>query len=132
MWYTWVLNFLGGPIVNGLLNAYQSKLKSDDSIDQTKARLAAQSITLDTREAELASQERVALMGHPWSVENLFGYVTVFYYGKCLVWDAALHLGSTDPVKGPVAAWSSLVIGFYFGVRGAVTALKIITSKWTT
>ena len=100
MWYTFVLNFLGGPIVNGLLNAYQAKLKSDDTITQTKARLAAQAILLDTREAELSSQERVALMGRPWAAENLFAYVTLFYYGKVLVWDAALHLGSTDKVGG--------------------------------
>ena len=127
-----ILGFLGGPIVNGLLGAYTAKLKSDDSIDQTKARLASQAIALDTREAELASQERIALIGHWYAVENLFGYATVFYYGKVLVWDAALHLGSTDLVRGPVASWAGLVIGFYFGVRGAVTALKIITTKWTT
>lgn len=129
MWYTWALNFLGGPVVNGLLNAYQAKLKSDDSITQTKARLAAQAILLDTREAELSSQERIALMGRPWAVENLFGYVTLFYYGKVLVWDAALHLGSTDAVRGPVATWAALVIGFYFGTRGLMNALKIWNSK---
>ena len=73
-----ILGFLGGPIVNGLLGAYTAKLKSDDSIDQTKARLASQAISLDTREAELASQERIALIGHWYAVENLFGYATVF------------------------------------------------------
>jgi hypothetical protein len=124
-----VLNFLGGPIVNGLLAGYTAKLKSDDSIDQTKARLAAQAIALDTREAELASQERIALMGHWWACENLFGYVTLVYYGKVLIWDAALHLGSTDKVGGAVSQWAALVVAFYFGSRSLVNALAIWKSK---
>jgi hypothetical protein len=124
-----VLGFLGGPIVNGLLAGYTAKLNSDDSITQTKARLAAQAIQLDTREAELASSERIALMGHWWAVENLFGYVTLTYYAKCLLWDAAFHQGSTDPLRGNVGSWSMLVISFYFGSRTIINALKIWNAK---
>jgi hypothetical protein len=43
-----------------------------------------------------------------------FGLPTAFYYGKCLTWDAALHLGTTDALKGDVATMSMLIVGFIF------------------
>ena len=45
----------------------------------------------------------------------LFGLPLAFYYGKILVWDAALHLGYTDAVKGDVAVWNKMVVTFLFG-----------------
>lgn len=45
----------------------------------------------------------------------LFGLPLAFYYGKILIWDAALHLGYTDAIKGDVALWNKMVVTFLFG-----------------
>jgi hypothetical protein len=45
----------------------------------------------------------------------LFGLPLAFYYGKVLVWDAALHLGYTDAIHGDVALWNKMVVTFLFG-----------------
>ncbi len=50
-------------------------------------------------------------------IRPAFAGVTLFYYAKILVWDAALHLGTTDPVND-LMVWSfTAIIGFYFLVR---------------
>lgn len=44
-----------------------------------------------------------------------FGLPLAFYYGKIHTWDAALHLGVTDAIKGDVALWDKILITFLFG-----------------
>jgi hypothetical protein len=121
-----ILNFLGGSLVAGLLDAYKSKLAADGSIDKSRTDLAMKELELQTREADLRSQERLALHGRPWEPLNLMGYATAFYFAKVLVWDAALHLGSTDAVGGAVGEWAGMYMAFYLGKRGIENVTKIL------
>lgn len=50
-----------------------------------------------------------------------FGLPLAFYYGKIHVYDAALHLGSSDAIKGDVALWDKILITFLFGASALVT-----------
>lgn len=45
----------------------------------------------------------------------IFGLPLAFYYGKIHIYDAALHLGSTDAIKGDVALWDKMIVTFLFG-----------------
>lgn len=50
-----------------------------------------------------------------------FGLPLAFYYGKIHVYDAALHLGSSDAIRGDVALWDKILITFLFGASALVT-----------
>ena len=111
----WVIQLLSGPF----LSAWKSWLDRQTDVDKIKSDLAI-------KEIEYNAAIRIAQVGHPWEVEKLFGYVTVLYYAKVMLWDAAFHLGSTDPVRGDVGMWAGLVISFYFVKRGAENVARII------
>jgi hypothetical protein len=125
MW-KWLASFLGGPVINGLIGAYKAKLEAGNTADRIAADLAARELAVQQAETVAQSQLKIAEIGHPWEVEKLFGYVTLAFYTKCLIWDAMLHLGSTDAIKGTVADWSGYVIMFYFGKRGIENVVRII------
>jgi len=77
-------------------------------------------------ENQAQSQLKIAEIGHPWEVEKLFAYVTLLYYGKLLIWDKILTLGSTDPLTGWALWAANLIISFYFVKRGFENVARII------
>jgi hypothetical protein len=125
MWMA-ILSFLGGPVIKGLIDAYQAKLKAGNVDSKIAADLAAGEIAAQTSEMQAQAQLRVAEIGHPWEVEKLFAYVTLFYYSKLLIWDKVLGLGSTDPLTGWALWAANLIISFYFLKRGFENVARII------
>jgi hypothetical protein len=125
MWMT-ILSFLGGPVVKGLIEAYQAKLKAGNVESKIAADLAAQEIAAQTAEVQLHNQLKVAEIGHPWEPEKLAFYVALIYFAKCVAWDTVLGLGSTPPLKGDVSIWAGLVMSFYFGKRTFENLARII------
>lgn len=126
---SWLGQLLGGPFIRAALDAYRAKLDKDANADVLRADMAAQAMQIELELARLHQQQRIAQSGHWYAVENLFGYVTLLYYAKVLIWDAALHLGTTDAVRGDVGLWAGLVISFFFGKRTIETALRIWRAK---
>jgi hypothetical protein len=114
---TWLGSLLGGPFITAALKAYQAKLATETNKDTLQARLAAQAMEADVKLEQLRVEQRIAQTGTWYAVENVFGYVTLFYYSKVLIWDAALHMGTTDAVRGDVGIWAGLVITYFFGLR---------------
>ncbi len=43
---------------------------------------------------------RIAELGHWYEPDKLMGYFVALYFGKLLVWDKVLGLGTTDPLPG--------------------------------
>jgi hypothetical protein len=125
MWMA-ILSVLGGPVIKGLIDAYQAKLKAGNVDSKIAADLAAGEIAAQTSEMQAQAQLRVAEIGHPWEVEKLFAYVTLFYYSKLLIWDKVLGLGSTDPLTGWALWAANLIISFYFLKRGFENVARII------
>lgn len=124
MW-SWLASFLGGPVINGLIGAYKAKLDAGNTHDRIAADLAQRELAVQEAENAAQAQLKVAEVGHPWEVEKLFGYVTLAYYAKLLVWDKMLGLGSTDPLAGWAATTANLVVGFYFTKRTIENAVRI-------
>ena len=58
--------------------------------------------------------------------EFLLGYFVALYFGKLLVWDKVLGLGTTDPLAGFASVTSNLVVSFYFAKRGFENVARII------
>ena len=125
MW-TWLASFLGGPVINGVINAYKARLEAGNTSDRIAADLAARELAVQSVETQAQAQLKIAEIGHGFEVEKLFAYVLLIYFGKIYLWDAAFHLGTTDAVHGDAAGWASLVIMFYFGKRGIENVVRII------
>jgi hypothetical protein len=125
MWMA-IISFLGGPVVKGLIEMYQAKLKAGNVDNRIAADLATSEIAAQQVEIQQATALKIAEIGHPWEIEKLFAYVTLVYYAKLLIWDKVLGLGTTDPLGGWVLWAANLVIGFYFAKRGFENVARII------
>ena len=125
MWMA-IISFLGGPVIKGLIEAYNLKLKAANADAKIAADLAATEIAAQQSEIQAQTQLKIAEIGHHWEVEKLFAYVTLLYYGKLLLWDKVLGLGSTDPLTGWALWAANLIIGFYFVKRGFENVARII------
>lgn len=128
MW-TAILSFLGGPVVNGVIKAYQAKLTADGNTENINARLAASELQVQALEFQAQSELKISQIGHWTEPEHLFAYVTLVFYSKCLIWDMMLGWGSTPAPKGPVAIWAGLIMSFYFGKRGFENVARIMSRK---
>jgi hypothetical protein len=125
MWMT-IIGFLGGPVIKGLIDAYQAHLTATTTDKQTAADLAGKEIAAQTAEAQAQSQLKVAEIGHPWEPEKLAFYIVLVFFAKCVVWDTILGLGTTPALKGDVSIWAGLVMSFYFGKRTFENVARII------
>lgn len=133
MWMT-IIGFLGGPVIKGLIEAYQAKLKAANADNKIAADLAATEIAAQQVEIQQATALKIAQIGHPWEVEKLFAYITLAYYAKLILWDKIAgsfagytsNIFNTDPLTSIDAVWGGLVISFYFGRRGFENVARII------
>jgi|SRR5580700_2109317 hypothetical protein len=125
MWMA-ILSFLGGPVIKGLIDAYQAKLKAGNVESKIAADLAATEIAAQQLEIQASTQLKVAEIGHPWEPEKLAFYIVLVFFAKCVIWDTVLGLGITSPLKGDVSIWAGLVMSFYFGKRTFENVARII------
>jgi hypothetical protein len=121
-----ILSFVGGPVIKGLIDAYQAKLKAGNVSERIAADAAADEIAAQTVEAQVAAQLKTAQIGHPWEPEKLAFYVTLAFYAKCVLWDTVLGLGTTTALKGDVSMWAGMIMGFYFSKRTFENIARII------
>ena len=125
MWLS-ILSFLGGPVIKGLIDAYNAKLRAGNTSEKIAADLAASEIAAQVSETNAIMQYRMAEIGHWYEPDKLMGYFVAVYFGKLLVWDKVLGLGSTDPLAGFASVTSNLVVSFYFAKRGFENVARII------
>jgi hypothetical protein len=125
MWMT-IISFIGGPVIKGLIDAYQAKLKAGNVESKIASDLAASEIASQTAETNAIMQYRIAEIGHWYEPDKLMGYFVAIYFGKLLIWDKVFGLGTTDPLAGFAATTANLVVAFYFAKRGFENVARII------
>ena len=125
MWQI-IMGFVGGPVIKGLLDAYNAHLKAATDDKTIAADLAGKEIAAQTAETQAINQLKVAEIGHPWEPEKLAFYVVLVFFAKCVIWDTVLGLGTTGPLKGDVSIWAGMVMGFYFSKRTFENVARII------
>jgi hypothetical protein len=121
-----IISFLGGPVIKGLIDAYQAKLAAGNTSERIAADLAGGEIAAQVQETNAIMQYRIAEIGHWYEPDKLMGYFVAAYFGKLLVWDKVLGLGITDPLGGFAETTSNLVVAFYFAKRGFENIARII------
>jgi hypothetical protein len=82
MWMA-TLSFIGGPVIKGLIDVYQAKLKAGNVESKIAADLAAGEIAAQVSETNAIMQYRIAEIGHWYEPDKLMGYLV--YFGKLLV-----------------------------------------------
>lgn len=125
MW-EWIGQIIAGPFLQTALNAYKAKLDAGNTSEKLAADLAGRELAVQQREAELQTQYRIAEIGHWYEPDKLMGYFVAVYFGKLLIWDKVLGLGTTDSLAGFASVTANLVVSFYFAKRGFENIAKII------
>jgi hypothetical protein len=125
MWMA-ILSFLGGPVVKGLIDAYQAKLKAGNVDSKIASDLAAGEIAAQVSETNAIMQYRIAEIGHWYEPDKIMGYLVALLLGKLIVWDICLGLGSTNLHEGWMTTTTNLIVSFYFGKRGFENVARII------
>ena len=125
MWMA-IMSFIGGPVIKGLIDAYQAHLTAVNTSEATADDLAGKEIAAQTAEQQAITNLKIAEIGHPWEPEKLAFYIVLIFFGKCVIFDTVLGLGTTPPLKGDVSMWSGLIMSFYFGKRTFENVARII------
>ena len=126
MW-TWLASLIGGPVVNGLINAYKAKLDAANTHDRIAADLAAKEIEAEIEARKQASAIIIAEQGRWYTaiIRPLLTLPIIIYFWKVLVIVKVLGLGSTDPITGLVADWAGMIITAYVGGRSIEKVARI-------
>jgi hypothetical protein len=125
MWLA-LMQLIGGPVVSGLIGAYKAHLQATTQDNTIAADLAGKEIAAQTAETQAITQYRIAEIGHPWEPDKLMGYFVAIYFGKLLIWDKVMGLGTTDGLQGFASVTANLVVSFYFAKRGFENVARII------
>ncbi|HEY5380439.1 MAG TPA: hypothetical protein VIJ78_13020 [Pseudolabrys sp.] len=127
----WLGNLLGGPFAAAAVKAYQSKLTAENTSEKIAADLAARELSVEQREAELATQTVIAEQGRWYTAlpRPLFAFAFVIYVWKVVVWDRVLGLGTTAALSGDVAQWAMIVLTAYFGGRSLEKVARVLGKK---
>src|SRR6185369_8414441 len=125
MWMT-IISFLGGPVIKGLIDAYQAKLKAGNVSERIAADTATSEIAAQTAETNAITQYRIAEIGHWYEPDKLMGDTVAVYFAKLLIWDKVLGIGTTDPLLGWSGTVATTIVGFYFTKRGFENVARIL------
>lgn len=125
MWMA-ILSFIGGPVIKGLIDAYNAHLTAVTQDKTIAADLAGKEIAAQQSEQQVLTNLKISEIGHAWEPEKLAFYIVLLFFAKCVVWDTVLGLGTTPPLKGDVSIWSGLVMSFYFGKRTFENVARIL------
>ena len=125
MWLT-ILSFLGGPVVSGLIKAYQAKLAAGNTSEKIASETASAEIAAQVSETNAIMQYRTAEIGHWYEPDKIMGYAVAIYFAKLLVFDKVFGLGVTDSLGGFAEVTANLIVAFYFAKRGFENIARII------
>src|SRR5690349_7442957 len=125
MWET-IIGFIGGPVIKGLIEAYNAKLKAGNTSEKIAADLAAGEIAAQTAETQSQTQYRIAELGYWYEPDKIMGYCVAILLAKISIWDICLGWGTTSLHDGWMTTTANMTVAFYFGKRGFENIARII------
>jgi hypothetical protein len=120
---------IGGPFVQGAVDAYKAKLAAGQASDVLAADLATKEIALNQRESELRTQVNLS-DGNRWftaAIRPLFALPFIIYLFKVIVWDKVFGWGVTDPLSKELLDVFKTVLSFYFVGRSVEKVAQIVS-----
>jgi hypothetical protein len=130
MW-AWLASFVGGPVVNSLINAYKTKLDAANTRDRIAADLAAKEIEAEIEARKQASAIIIAEQGRWYTaiIRPLLAAPVIIDLWKVIVWDKVLGLGTTDPIVGMIADWTGMILTAYVGGRSVEKVARTLARR---
>lgn len=125
----------GGQIIGAIADAYKSKVEAGVSHDKLTADMVVRELEVQQREIEAQKEIRIAQVGHWYTPENLFAYVLVGYFAKCIIFDKVIasffssNIFITDPITGELLTWAGMIMIFLFGKRGIENVARILARR---
>jgi hypothetical protein len=126
MW-TLILNFLGGPVISGLISAYKARLATINTQDQMALDLLQKEVEADIAARAEATKLLIAEQGHWYTamVRPLFAAPFVVFAFKVVVWDKVLGLGVTDALDPNMWGVFQAIVVSYFGASAVERVARI-------
>lgn len=127
MWMT-IIGFLGGPVIKGLIDAYQAKLKAGNTSEKIAADLAAGEIAAQVKDVQTAASIVIAEQGRWYTacIRPLMALPFIVFTWKVIVFDKVLGLGRTDPLDPNMWGVFMSVVIAYFGGRSIEKVARIL------
>lgn len=122
-----ILNFLGGPIIQGLLSAYKTTLQSINTQDKLALDLLQKEVDADIAARAEATKLLIAEQGN-WftrSIRPLFALPFIIFEFKIIVWDKVLGWGTTDALDPMMWSVFNTIIISYFGATAVERVSRI-------
>lgn len=127
MWLS-ILSFLGGPVVSGLIKAYQAKLAAGNTSERIAADVASTEIAAQRRDVEVAADIVKAEQGAWYTacIRPLMALPFIIFTWKVIVYDKVLGWGVTDPMDPNMWGVFMAVVVAYFGGRSIEKVARIL------
>jgi len=126
MW-TLILNFLGGPVITGLISAYKARLATINTQDQMALDLLKKEIDADIAARAEGTKLLIAEQGHWYTaiVRPLFALPFIVFGFKVVVWDKVLGWGFTDALDPNMWSVFQTIVVSYFGASAVERVARI-------
>lgn len=126
MW-TLILNFLGGPVISGLISAYKARLSATNTQDQMALDLLQKEVEADIAARAEATRLLIAEQGHWYTaiIRPLFAAPFVIFAFKVVVWDKVLGWGVTDALDPNMWSVFQAIVVSYFGATAVERVARI-------
>jgi hypothetical protein len=126
MW-TLILNFLGGPVISGLISAYKARLSATNTQDQMALDLLQREVEADIAARAEATRLLIAEQGHWYTaiIRPLFAAPFVVFAFKVVVWDKVLGWGVTDAFDPNMWGVFRAIVVSYFGATAVERVARI-------
>lgn len=127
MWMA-ILSFIGGPVIKGLIDAYQAKLKAGNVESKIAADLAAGEIAAQVKDVQTAASIVIAEQGvwYTACIRPLMALPFIVFTWKVIVFDKVLGMGTTDALDPNMWSVFMSVVIAYFGGRSIEKVARIL------
>ena len=126
MWML-ILNFLGGPVISGLISAYKARLASIDTQDQMALDMLEKEVAADIAARAEATKLLIAEQGRWYTaiIRPLFAAPFIIFGFKVVVWDKVLGWGVTDRLDPNMWSVFQTIVVSYFGATAVERVARI-------
>jgi len=126
MWML-ILNFLGGPVISGLISAYKARLAAIDTQDQMALDMLEKEVAADIAARAEATKLLIAEQGRWYTaiIRPLFAAPFIIFGFKVVVWDKVLGWGVTDRLDPNMWSVFQTIVVSYFGATAVERVARI-------
>lgn len=128
---SWLLQFLSGPLLSKLVEAYKARLDATNTQDAKAVELAAAELQAEIEARKAAKEVIIAEQGRWWTAlpRPAFAFIFLIFTAKVVIWDKVLGWGTTDPLDPRMWEAFTIVLTAYFGGRSLEKIAQVFRGR---